>query len=64
MCIRYQIIIRSEPEGGYAVLVPALTGYVKRGKTVKQAREMAVDVIEGYLVNLLKHTEAVPVPGG
>jgi len=59
--MRYQIILRPEPEGGYTVIVPALAGCVTWGKTVKQARKMAADAIEGYLVSLLKHGEAVPV---
>ncbi|MCH7526401.1 MAG: type II toxin-antitoxin system HicB family antitoxin [Planctomycetes bacterium] len=60
MSMRYQIILRPEPEGGYTVLVPALPGCVTWGKTLQEARKMAADAIEGYLVSLLKHGEAVP----
>ncbi len=59
--MRYQIILRPEPQGGFTVLVPALPGCVTWGKTLKQARKMAVDAIGGYIASLVKHGEAVPV---
>lgn len=59
--MRYQIILRPEPEGGYTVLVPALPGCVTWGKTLKQARKMAADAIGGYIASLVKHGEPIPV---
>ena len=58
--MRYQIILRPEPEGGYTVFVPALPGCVTWGKTLRQARTMAVDAIKGYLASLRKHGEPIP----
>ena len=58
--MKYQIILRPEPEGGFTVTVPALPGCVTWGKTVKQARRMARDAIEAYLASLMKHGEAIP----
>jgi len=59
--MRYQIILRAEPEGGYTVMVPALPGCITWGKTIKQAKRMVRDAIAGYLISLAKHGE--PIPG-
>lgn len=58
--MRYQIILRPEPEGGYTVFVPALPGCITWGSTLRQARRMAVDAIGGYLASLNKHGEPIP----
>ena len=58
--MRYQIILRAEPEGGYTVMVPALPGCITWGKTIHQAKCMVRDAIEGYLVSLIKHGEPIP----
>ncbi len=57
---RYNIIFRPEPEGGFTVIVPSLPGCVTYGKDLKQAKEMAVDAIKGYIVSLKKHKELIP----
>jgi len=58
--MRYQIILRAEPEGGYTVSVPALPGCITWGKTIHQAKRMVRDAIAGYLVSLVKHGEPIP----
>ena len=58
--MKYHIVLRPEAEGGFAVTVPALPGCVTWGKTVKQARRMAKNAIEGYLESLAKHGEPIP----
>ena len=58
--MRYQIILRPEPDGGYTVTVPALPGCVTWGKTLKQARRMAADAIQAYLASLAKHGDPIP----
>lgn len=58
--MKYQIILRPEPEGGYTVLVPALPGCVTWGKTVKQAQKMAKEAIELYLESLMDHGQPIP----
>jgi antitoxin HicB len=58
--MKYQILLRPEPEGGYTVLVPALPGCVTWGRTVKHARKMAAEAIEAYLASLAKHGEPIP----
>ena len=51
---QYNVIFRPEPEGGFTVLVPALPGCVSYGRTLKEARQMAADAIEGYIVSFRK----------
>ena len=58
--LHYNVIFRPEPEGGFTVIVPSLSGCVTYGKNLKEAREMAIDAINGYLVSLKKHQELIP----
>lgn len=57
---RYNVIFRPEPEGGFTVIVPSLPGCVTYGKNLEEAKKMAVDAIEGYIVSLKKHKEPIP----
>ena len=57
----YRITLRKEPERGYSVLVPALSGCVTYGKTLDEAMEMARDAITGYVESLIEDGEAVPI---
>jgi len=59
--IHYNIILKPEPEGGFTVIAPSLPGCVTYGKNLKEAKEMAVDAIEGYLESLRKHKEFIPL---
>ncbi len=56
----YNLIFRSEPEGGFTVIVPALPGCISYGRNLEEARLMALDAIKGYIVSLKKHKEPVP----
>lgn len=58
--IQFNIIFRPEPKGGFTVIVPALPGCVTYGKTLKEAKEMAMDAVSGYLHSLKKHGDPVP----
>lgn len=58
--IHYNIILKPESEGGFTVIVPSLPGCVTYGKNLKEAKEMAIDAIEGYLESLKKHKEFIP----
>jgi len=58
--LRYTIIFKEEPEGGYTAIVPSLPGCVTYGKTLAKAKEMALDAIAGYLASLKKHSDPVP----
>jgi len=58
--LRYNIIFRPEPEGGFTVIVPSLPGCVTYGRNLNEAKKMAVDAIRGYIASLRKHKEIVP----
>lgn len=58
--LRYHLIFRPEPEGGFTVTVPALPGCVTYGKTLTEAKKMASDAISAYLTSLKKHNEPIP----
>ncbi len=56
----YTVVYEPQPEGGYTVLVPALPGCVTEGRTLKEARRMAIDAIRAYCESLLKDGESLP----
>ena len=49
-----------EPEGGFTVTCPALPGLVTYGETLKEARAMAMDAMEGLIEVMLEHGESLP----
>jgi len=57
--LSYRIILRPEPEGGFTVIVPSLPGCVTYGKTLEEAKDMAIDAIKAYLESLKKHNEPI-----
>jgi len=58
--LNYTIILQKESEGGYTVTVPALPGVVTYGKTVEEAKKMAIEAIELYLESVASHQEEIP----
>lgn len=58
--LNFTIILKSEPEGGFTVIVPTLPGCVTYGKNVEEARAMAQEAIEAYIASLKKHDEPIP----
>lgn len=58
--IRYNIILKPEPEGGFTVFVPSLPGCITYGKDLNEAKKMAIDAIKGYIKSLEKRKEAIP----
>lgn len=56
----YRIILNEEPEGGFTVTVPSLPGCVTYGKNLKEAKEMAMEAIEGYIELLVEQGEPIP----
>ena len=58
--LRYNIVLRPEPEGGFTVFVPALPGCITYGRSFSGARRMAADAIRAYLSSLRKHGEPIP----
>ncbi len=58
--LQFNVIFRPEPEGGFTVVVPALPGCISYGRNLKEARQMTVDAICGYVASLKKHKEPIP----
>lgn len=52
--------LRSEPEGGYAINVPALPGCISYGETFEEAMTMIADAMEGWLA--VARQEGFPIP--
>jgi len=61
--IHYNIIFRTEPEGGFTVIVPSLPGCVTYGRDLKEAQKNAGEAIGDYLKSLQKHNEPIPSDG-
>jgi len=57
---RFTAIFERMPEGGYLVSVPVLPGCHTEGRTLEEAKEMAIDAIQGYCQSLIEHGEAIP----
>ncbi len=53
-------IVFDKDDDGYTVMVPALPGLVTGGKTLEEARRMAVDAIRCHVGSLLKDGESIP----
>ena len=58
--LRYNIIFKEEPEGGFTATVPSLPGCITYGKDLTEAKKMATDAIKGYIASLKKHKEPIP----
>ncbi len=56
----YRIVLKKEPEGGYTVTVPALSGCITYGEDVEEAITMAEEVIELYIEELQSRGEEIP----
>lgn len=50
----YTVVFQKEPEGGYTVIVPALSGCVSYGDTIESATSAIREAIESYLGSLAK----------
>jgi antitoxin HicB len=56
----FDVVIVSEPEGGYSVLVPELPSVATQGETIDEALANAREAIEGYLE--VMHEDGLLVP--
>ena len=62
--LQYTVVFEQTEEGGYIVTAPALPGLMTEGDTLEEARAMAIEAIRGYLENLIKHGEEIPIETG
>ncbi len=58
--LQYNVIFRSEPEGGFTAFVPSLPGCITFGSDLSEAKKMITDAIKGYIFSLEKHKEIIP----
>ena len=58
--LNYTVMFQKEPEGGYTVIVPKLSGCVTYGSTLVEAKKMAKEAITLYIESLKAHKEAIP----
>ena len=58
--LQFHIVFRAEPEGGFTVIVPALPGCISYGRNLREAKQMILDAITGYVASLKKHREPIP----
>jgi antitoxin HicB len=56
----YSVVLEPEPDGGYAVWVPALPGCVSQGETLEEALANIREAIQCYVESALKHGEPLP----
>ena len=56
----YRILLKKEPEGGFTVTVPALSGCITYGETMEEAVANAKEAIEVFLESLTAHGEPIP----
>jgi antitoxin HicB len=52
--------LQSEPEGGYTITVPSLTGCISYGSTFEESIEMIKDAMAGWLD--VTREEGLPAP--
>ena len=53
-------VIFDKGESGYTVTVPSLPGLVTEGRTMEEARRMALDAIRCHIESLRKDGEPIP----
>lgn len=56
----YTVIFEPLGEGGYEVIVPAIPEIVTYGRTLVEAKEMALDAIKCHIEGLVKDGEPTP----
>jgi predicted RNase H-like HicB family nuclease len=57
---QYTVILHPDPEGGYAVSVPAFPEIATQGETVEEAIAMARDAIELVIEYLKEKGQPIP----
>lgn len=58
--LQFNVIFKSEPEGGFTASVPSLPGCISFGRDLVEAKNMIIDAIKGYVISLKKHKEKEP----
>ncbi|MEN6544553.1 MAG: type II toxin-antitoxin system HicB family antitoxin [Armatimonadia bacterium] len=61
--MRYTVMLRPEPEGGFTVLIPALPGCISYGETVEEALAAAEEAMICHLGALKAMGKRAPKEG-
>jgi antitoxin HicB len=56
----YEIVLHSEPKGGFGVFVPELPSVAAQGETIEEATEMAKEATSAYLD--VMREDGLPIP--
>ena len=54
--------LSEEDCGGFAIEYPDLPGCISDGETPEEALQQGADAVKAYLLNCMKHGDAVPKP--
>ena len=60
--MRYRVTIEPDEDGVFVAECPSLPGCISQGETREVAISNIRDAIQGYIVSLEKHNEAIPLP--
>ncbi len=55
----FNIVFRSEPEGGYTAFVPSLPGCISYGKTLPEAKEMIKESMDLYIETVNESEDSI-----
>ena len=62
--LQFNVMFRPEPEGGFTAIVPSLPGCITYGKDLREAKELVIDAIRGYIASVKKHNGAISHDAG
>ena len=60
MLRRFKIILEKEPDGGFSVSVPSLSGCATQGETIEEAITNAKEAIALYIQSLKEDNQPIP----
>ena len=58
--MKYRIYLEPDEDGIFVGTCPSLPGCISQGQTREEATENIREAIDGYVISLRKHGEAVP----
>jgi len=58
--LKYDVIFEEQPDGGYTVTVPSLSGCISEGDTFEEAKKNIAEAITAYLESLAMDGEKIP----
>ncbi len=58
--MRYTVVLKNEPEGGFVAIVPALPGCISQGDNRAEALKNTHEAIEVYIEDCIACGDCVP----